>query len=44
MAPEFYRKIYKENPPKIAGDPMKDVQNNLVAETSWQEIVNNSRR
>jgi hypothetical protein len=44
MAPEFYRKVYKENPPKIAGDPMKDFQNNLVAETSWQEIVNNSRR
>jgi hypothetical protein len=44
MAPEFYRKIYKENPPKVVGELLEDSNNNLVSKTSWEEIINNSRR
>jgi hypothetical protein len=44
MAPEFYRKIYKENPPKVVSELLADSNNDLVSKTSWEEIVNNSRR
>ncbi len=44
MAPEFYRKIYKENPPKVVSELLADSNNDLVSKTSWEEIINNSRR
>jgi hypothetical protein len=44
MAPEFYRKIYKENPPKVVNELLADSNNDLVSKTSWEEIINNSRR
>ena len=39
MAPEFYRQIYKENPPKIITETSIQSDNNLVSKTSWQEII-----
>jgi len=44
MAPEFYRRIYRTNPPKIIEIPMKNVNNELISETSWKEIIINSRK
>ena len=44
MAPEFYRRVYHQNPPKIIEMPMKNVKKGLVSETSWKEIIINSRR
>ena len=41
MAPEFYRQIYKENPPKIITETSIQSDNNLVSKTSWQEIIDN---
>ena len=43
MAPEFYRRIYHKNPPKIIEIPMEDVKKGLISETSWKEIIINSR-
>ena len=41
MAPEFYRQIYKENPPKVISEASIQSDNNLVSKTSWQEIIDN---
>lgn len=41
MAPEFYRQIYKENPPKVISEASIKSDNNLVSRTSWQEIIDN---
>ena len=41
MAPEFYRQIYKENPPKAITEASIQSDNNLVSKTSWQEIIDN---
>ena len=41
MAPEFYRQIYKENPPKVISEASIQSNNNLVSKTSWQEIIDN---
>ena len=43
-APEFYRRIYKKNPPKSIILPMKNVNHDLISETSWREIITNSRK
>lgn len=43
-APEFYRRIYKKNPPKSIKLPMKNVSHDLISETSWKEIITNSRK
>ncbi len=44
MAPEFYRRIYHKNPPKTIVLPIQDIENELISETSWKEIIINSRR
>jgi hypothetical protein len=44
MAPEFYRRIYHKNPPKAIVLPIQDIKNELISETSWKEIIINSRR
>ena len=44
MAPEFYRRIHNKNPPKVINIPMEKTTNKLVSETSWNEIIINSRR
>tara|TARA_B110000008_G_C16957890_1_gene558922 strand:- start:532 stop:1785 length:1254 start_codon:yes stop_codon:yes gene_type:complete len=44
MAPEFYRRIHHKNPPKAIKVPMQSSNNRLISETSWSEIVTNSRR
>ena len=43
-APEFYRRVYKENPPKSIETPMNNVNQDLISETSWKEIITNSRK
>ena len=44
MAPEFYRRVYHDNPPKmIDTSKVHKVREGLVSETSWKEIINNSR-
>jgi len=40
MAPEFYRRNYQKNPSKTV-KPFKNVDNSLLADTSWLEIVKN---
>lgn len=45
MAPEFYRRVYHDNPPKkIETVSNKKVKDGLISETSWKEIINKSRR
>ena len=44
LAPEFYRQIYHENPPKSMNEPIERTVNELISKTSWDEIINNSRR
>jgi hypothetical protein len=44
MAPEFYRRIHHENPPKTINPFKEDTNNELISETSWKEIIINSRR
>ena len=44
MAPEFYRRIHHKNPPKAIKIPMEKTKNELISETSWKEIIINSRR
>lgn len=44
LAPEFYRRIYHVNPPKSVDKPIERVVNELISKTSWDEIINNSRR
>ena len=44
LAPEFYRKIYHENPPKSVDKSIENAINKLISETSWKEMVDNSRR
>ncbi|MDB0021060.1 FAD-dependent oxidoreductase [Candidatus Pseudothioglobus singularis] len=43
MAPEFYRRVYNENPPKMIDLPLTNEGLDSVSETSWKEIVINSR-
>jgi hypothetical protein len=44
MAPEFYRRVYHENPSKtINKKPLTD-NNDLISATSWQEIINKDRK
>ena len=43
-APEFYRRLYNKNPPKSIKIPMKNVNHDLISETSWREIITNSRK
>ena len=45
MAPEFYRQVYHKNPPKTI-EPFKvnTKKNDLISETSWNEIIINSRK
>tara|TARA_B110000008_G_scaffold265626_1_gene290968 strand:- start:776 stop:2017 length:1242 start_codon:yes stop_codon:yes gene_type:complete len=43
-APEFYRRLYNKNPPKSIKIPMKNVNHDLISETSWKEIITNSRK
>tara|TARA_B100000768_G_scaffold100252_2_gene93324 strand:- start:4348 stop:5577 length:1230 start_codon:yes stop_codon:yes gene_type:complete len=40
MAPEFYRRNYHKNPSKSV-KPFKNVDNSLLSDTSWLEIVKN---
>ena len=44
LAPEFYRQIYHENPPKSMKTSVETTINNLISKTSWDEIINNSNR
>jgi hypothetical protein len=44
LAPEFYRQIYHENPPKSVDKPIESAVNELISKTSWDEIITNSRR
>jgi hypothetical protein len=43
-APEFYRRVYHKNPPKNIKIPVKNVSRDLISETSWKEIIINSRK
>jgi hypothetical protein len=43
MAPEFYRRVNHKNPPKIIGDFFEGIDSKLVSDTSWNEIITNSR-
>ena len=43
MAPEFYRRVYHKNPVKQANNSRFGLKNQLVSDTSWQEIVENRR-
>jgi hypothetical protein len=44
LAPEFYRRIYHVNPPKSVDKPIEREVSELISKTSWDEIINNSRR
>jgi len=44
MAPEFYRQTHHKNPPKTIEPHMKSTKNELISETSWKEIIINSRK
>jgi hypothetical protein len=40
MAPEFVRRVYHRNPPKISGSAEQlHLESGLISKTSWQEIV-----
>jgi len=40
MAPEFVRRVYHRNPPKIPGNYENlHLESDLISKTSWQEIV-----
>ena len=42
MAPEFFRRVYHRNPPKILeSNEESNIRSQLIAKTSWQEIVDN---
>jgi hypothetical protein len=43
MAPEFYRRVYHVNPSKNVNMKPFTNKNNLISETSWQEIIDNKR-
>ena len=43
MAPEFYRRAYHKNPLKAASGNIAEFNSNLIAKTSWQEIVDNKK-
>jgi hypothetical protein len=43
MAPEFYRRVYLKNPPKIINKDSKKIKIDNVSETSWKEIILKSR-
>jgi len=43
MAPEFYRRVYHKNPSKTVNLNLSTKNNDLVSETSWQEILNKNR-
>lgn len=44
MAPEFYRQTHHKNPPKIIDPQVENTNNELISETSWKEIIINSRK
>jgi hypothetical protein len=45
LAPEFYRRVYHKNPPKIIDKmSLKNINNGLLSDTSWKEIIINSRK
>lgn len=44
MAPEFYRRVYHENPSKTIGSINFTEKNELISETSWQEIIRINNR
>lgn len=43
-APEFFRRVYNKNPPKLIQTPLKSMNKNIISETSWAEIIKNSRK
>ena len=43
MAPEFYRRIYSENPSKLIKFNSKDLIHQDLSKTAWQEIVDKNR-
>lgn len=40
MAPEFYRRVYHQNPTKHVDSSKLCVDTNYISETAWKEIVN----
>jgi hypothetical protein len=44
LAPEFYRRIYGENPPKSIDKLEGHSINDIISKTSWEEVIINSRR
>jgi hypothetical protein len=44
MAPEFYRQTHQKNPPKTIEPHVENTINELISETSWKEIIINSRK
>jgi len=43
-APEFFRRVYHKNPPKIISTSHKELSDGLISETSWKEIITKSRK
>jgi hypothetical protein len=43
MAPEFYRRVYKENPRKFFKDNNLVKIHKSISETSWQQIINSKK-
>ncbi|MDB0049866.1 FAD-binding oxidoreductase [Pseudomonadales bacterium] len=41
MAPEFYRRVFKQNPTKSVASESGESNSALLSQTSWQEIVTN---
>jgi hypothetical protein len=43
LAPEFYRRVYHENPKKVIDNNIVKTDTCLISKTSWQEIIENKR-
>ena len=43
MAPEFYRRVYHENPSRVNAKISEGSDSNYVSDTSWLEIVNKNK-
>jgi hypothetical protein len=43
MAPEFYRRVYHENPTKIVNLTLPSGINELISEPAWQEIISKDK-
>jgi hypothetical protein len=44
MAPEFYRRVYVQNPKKLSEQGANELGSSILSKTSWREIIDNNQR